>query len=123
MCDVVLADFAEPSAPEGLAARVVSDGVRTRSASSDADALGARATNARAKSVSGTKLAAATRERSLAPREAHLVAIVDAAGVARVTSAVTDLEHALALRCRSARRGGRSCRPRARRTRDRASDT
>ncbi len=57
-----------------------------------------RSANTSAKTASRAKLAAATREDPLAPLGEYLVRSVDTAGVARVKQALTDLEHALALR-------------------------
>lgn len=57
-----------------------------------------RSANASAKTVAGGKLAASTRADPLAPLEDMLVRTVDATAEVRVRKAVTDLEHALAIR-------------------------
>lgn len=57
-----------------------------------------RSANRTAKTVSGAKLAAQTFNDPLMPLEDHLVRTVDPSAEARIRQAVTDLEHALALR-------------------------
>jgi hypothetical protein len=71
-----------------------------------------RSANTSAKSKAGSKLARATHDDPLAPLEDHVVANLDSAGEARVRNAVTELEHAIAIRdaAQHVEAGGRAVR-------------